>query len=157
MNNFIDLDEWNRTGVFAFIDARGSNIYISHSNNMLKSMVRLLDRFSTYEPIILETCNDSFNGRQLLVQKYMEKYKTVNFSVLNKKSSLKYKVNIEIVNEQPFVVHVVLKSRKSKKVVGIFKKYKDAIKFLETFYNGDITKIIYASNELTRTYRSSPR
>ena len=150
----IDLIEWNNAGVFAFIDLRDSSVYVSHSSNMLLAMVRLLPKFKGYDVKILETTGTlGFTGRLLVVQKYLLDYKDAGFTILNRKIPLKYKVDIQVVNEHPFRVHVVLVSRnKKKKVVGVFKKYREAIRFLEDHYSGDIINIIYARNELTKSY-----
>jgi hypothetical protein len=151
----IDILEWSRSGVFLAINARDSQVYISHSNNMLNAMTKLLERFKIgdgWEYQILETFSGSTRNRMLIVQKYIEIYNK-SFSVLNKKIPLKYTPGVQVINGPPFRVEVFLRSRNNRKmVVGVFKKMKDAIEFLDKHYSVEVTKIVHATNELTREY-----
>jgi len=140
----IDLKTWMQSGIFSIRYVETGKVYLCGSLCMLEALVRLIKNIEIdkIEVSILETPYS-----RIRLQHYIE----TTPNCLNKRASVKYKVDMELYGKK---VHVVLKSRNNTKiVVGIFRKMHEANSFVQQHYKDGVKHIVYANNLLTRAWR----
>lgn len=157
----IDLNLWLSSGVFAIRRKVDGRMFISGSLCMLDSLVRHIKQISLghssvrelnvgldgLEPIILET-NINKKKLKLRTQFHIDLHRD---KVLNKKDTFKCTISMEIVHNR---VHVHLKTKnRSKILVGVFRKMKEANSFVQEHYKDEVKDIVYCNNLLTRAWR----
>lgn len=163
----INIKSWLNSGIFAITNVSTSQSYLTHSLCMFDSLVRHIRLIrQNSHPIkelnvdldrvvfsILETNLPDDKDRRLALQQHIDTFPN---GVLNRKASVVYKVDMRFIHGR---IHVQLRSRNNKRfTVGVFRKLKEANKFIQDSYpSKDINKIVYSSNLLTREFRRLDR
>jgi hypothetical protein len=159
---FEQLKTTNQAGVYLLVSLDTREVYINFASNISRSLVRLLSSqlyFPKFEFNILELVTDPINLRPRC-QFYKDLYASNNYVILNPKRVSSWKLRIDTIghpSDKTYdgLVYAVKVSSGSYKelVVGIYNDYEDLYKFMSSYYPQNlVTRIVYASNDLTREY-----
>lgn len=161
----LDVKDWLLPCIFIIKAKDSMKVYLTYSNTPLVSVASILQEIKDKSyPIsdlnldlsqIEVTPLESINNRKdamLRLEELIGIYKQNGYEILNRRRSLVYKLDIHIDGKK---VYIYLKSRNGSRIlVGLFKKYREAIKWLnESYPNQDrITKVIYCNTLIYRDY-----
>ena len=148
-------------GVYALINETDKRIYISYSTYVLGAVARLLRELKDGAHPSDQLCQDldklevhileRSENLKLRATFYAKEYEKRGYELYRPVKYVQYKVKRRYKQGKVFV-ELVTNSYNRSVVVGVFEKMGAAKHFIETYYTGDIYRIIYANNELTREY-----
>lgn len=157
----------SRSGIYALIDKRSRYVYICYSHDVIQSLSRNISQIASrthrYKQLVrsrkrldfvyLENIHyeDSRIDIASKVHYWIEYYKNLEYTVLNKVKIKQYKVRTDITTDK--IIHVKLISRSYKElVVGVFDNMIEANEFAKLYKQMNFITPIYSTNALTRAY-----
>ena len=160
---FEQLKHVNQAGVYLLVSLDTREVYINHSSNIAKSLVRLLSSnmyFPKFNFNILELVTDPINLRPRC-QFYKDLYSSNGYTLLNPKRVSNWKLYTGIIDDFTYarghkaLFTVTLVSGSYKRIiVAVYSDYEELQEFLRYYYPANlVTSIIYADNDLTKEYR----
>lgn len=168
LNNefLLNLNNLSNSGLFALINDFDRKVYVGYSRNILDALKRIVsdlnDNLKTHKNIkedftklrlvVLEKMTD-VRLMKILYNNYIEHYRNIGYTSYRNVIPIKLRVRIEITLDYKILVHLVC-NNKTKIVVGVFDKMKEADSFVADFYTDRKIKLVYANNALTRNYYS---
>lgn len=161
---YSNLVELNQPGVFALVHVRTKSMYISYSNNILKSVSEHLShakkgthvnsnlnkQYKNLRLYIIEICD--YSNCKYQCAYWYKYYKDQGYNLYNKRKPVQYRVAIEIDIRTYKVLVQLVNKRKERIVLGVFDKVQEAEQFALLVQSQEVIRPLYATNELTRLY-----
>lgn len=161
-----DLFKLPESGVYALIEPTLNRAHIVSTTDILGSLGRLVDlmkndkrysqlrgNYDTVVFVLLEStvCRNNYRIKQTY---WEDKYKRMGYTLYVETQGVRYKAVVETVNVNFKLrpcVQLVSKNRK-RVTVGVFESLNDAETFHSLYYKDGVYDIVYAQNDLTKSY-----
>lgn len=154
-------------GVYALINDSDKKVDIRYCSSLSMAIGAFLSRINAgydlpsvliqdkdkLQLVVLEIMDDP-TSRLIHHGYWTDKYKSMGYSLYREHPALHYKVRIAI---EDYLIYVKLMNRNYDSIiVGVFDNMEEAESFVSTCYSDEIKYPVYATNDLSVTYFTSP-